>query len=357
LAENSQDDQERSEDPTQKRLDDAVKRGDVAKSQEVNTWFLLAGGTFALFAFGGFGADRLTRTFAQLFASSHAVGMDGRAIIRLSGQLMLDTLIAIGPMLVIVIAAAIGSNLVQHRWVWTGESLKPQASRVSPIAGAKRVFSKQALVQFVKGLAKIGIVSAVMLAVVAPEVDRVMQLAAGDYGMILPLVNSLTMRLLIGVVAVMAVVAALDWLWSRHTWYERQRMSVRDIRDEYKESEGDPTIKAKLRQIRQSRMRKRMMAEVPKATVIITNPTHYAIALKYEKGMPAPKCVAKGVDVLALRIRELAEEHRVPIVENPPLARALHKSVEIDQDVPPEHYKAVAEVIGYVMKLRRGVRH
>lgn len=357
MAENSQDDQERSEDPTQKRLDDAVKRGDVAKSQEVNTWFLLAGGTLALFAFGGFGADRLTRTFAQLFASSHAVGMDGRAIIRLSGQLMMDTLIAIGPMLIIVIAAAIGSNLVQHRWVWTGESLKPQASRVSPIAGAKRVFSKQALVQFVKGLAKIGIVSAVMLAVVAPEVDRVMQLVAGDYGMILPLVNSLTMRLLIGVVAVMAVVAALDWLWSRHTWYERQRMSVRDIRDEYKESEGDPTIKAKLRQIRQSRMRKRMMAEVPKATVIITNPTHYAIALKYEKGMPAPKCVAKGVDALALRIRELAEEHRIPVVENPPLARALHKAVEIDQDVPPEHYKAVAEVIGYVMKLRRGLRH
>jgi flagellar biosynthesis protein FlhB len=153
----------------------------------------------------------------------------------------------------------------------------------------------------------------------------------------------------------MAVVAALDWLWTRHTWYERQRMSIRDFRDEHKEAEGDPT-KAKLRQIRLARMRKRMMSEVPKATVVITNPTHYEIALKYES-MPAPKCVAKGVDALALRIRELAEEHRVPVVENPPLARALHKSVEIDQDAPPEHYQAVAEVIGYVMKLQRGVRH
>ena len=134
-------------------------------------------------------------------------------------------------------------------------------------------------------------------------------------------------------------------------------MTVRDIRDEHKEQEGDPTIKAKLRQIRQSRMRKRMMNEVPKATDVITNPTHYAVALKYETGMPAPKCVAKGVDALALRIRSLAEEHRVPVVENPPLARALHKSVDIDQDVPPEHNKAVAEVIGYVMRLQKGIRH
>ncbi|MEX0591804.1 MAG: EscU/YscU/HrcU family type III secretion system export apparatus switch protein, partial [Xanthobacteraceae bacterium] len=191
----------------------------------------------------------------------------------------------------------------------------------------------------------------------APEIGTITQLIGGDHTMILTVARMLALRLLVGVVAVMAVVAALDWLWSRHTWYERQRMSLREIRDEYKESEGDPTIKAKLRQIRQARMRKRMMSEVPKATVVITNPTHYAIALKYEKGMNAPLCVAKGMDALALRIRELAEEHRVPVVENPPLARALHKSVELDQEVPPEHYKAVAEVIGFVMRLRRGVRH
>jgi flagellar biosynthetic protein FlhB len=155
---------------------------------------------------------------------------------------------------------------------------------------------------------------------------------------------------------VMAIVAGLDWLWTRHDWYEKHKMSLHEIREEFKESEGDPTVKAKLRQIRQMRMRKRMMTEVPKATVVITNPTHYAIALKYETGMNAPRCVAKGMDALALRIRALAEDHRVPIVENPPLARALHKSVEIDEEVPAEHYKAVAEVIGYVMRLRRSVR-
>jgi flagellar biosynthetic protein FlhB len=132
-------------------------------------------------------------------------------------------------------------------------------------------------------------------------------------------------------------------------------MSLREMKDEFKQSEGDPAIKGKMKQVRQSRMRKRMMANVPKAAVVITNPTHYAIALQYERGMDAPICVAKGVDAVALKIREVAGEHAIPLVENPPLARALHATVEIDEPIPPEHYKAVAEVIGYVMKLRRAV--
>ncbi len=357
MAENSDDDQERSEDPTQKRLEDAVKRGDVAKSQEVNTWFLLAGGTLALYAFGGFSSDRIARAFAYIFAQSHAFGMDGRAIIGLAAQLMLEVGIALAPILATAVAAAIAGNAIQHRWVWTTETMKPKVSRISVVQGAKRLFSKQALVQFVKGIAKIALVAAVIVAVIAPQMDRITQLIGADYTAILPVAHWLSLQLLLAVVAIMAVIAALDWLWSQHTWYERQRMSIRDIREEHKQQEGDPTIKAKLRQIRQARMRKRMMNEVPKATVVITNPTHYAIALKYEKGMGAPVCVAKGVDALALRIRALAEEHRVPVVENPPLARALHKSVELDQEVPPEHYKAVAEVIGYVMRLRHGMRH
>ena len=130
-------------------------------------------------------------------------------------------------------------------------------------------------------------------------------------------------------------------------------MSVREIKEEFKQTEGDPMIKGKIRQLRQQRMRKRMMAAVPKASVVITNPTHFAIALQYENGMDAPVCLAKGVDLMALKIREIATEHSIPIVENPPLARALHATVEIDEEIPTEHYKAVAEVIGYVMKLRR----
>jgi flagellar biosynthesis protein FlhB len=165
-------------------------------------------------------------------------------------------------------------------------------------------------------------------------------------------VQAMALKMFAGVIAVMTVVAALDYLFERMQWMKKQRMSVQEVKDEYKQMEGDPTVKAKLRQIRVERGRKRMMAAVPTATVIITNPTHYAVALKYEQGMGAPVVVAKGVDSVAFRIREIGEENNVPIVENPPLARALHATVEIEQEVKPEHYKAVAEVIGYVMRLK-----
>ena len=157
------------------------------------------------------------------------------------------------------------------------------------------------------------------------------------------------------VVVMMGVVAAADYLFQYRQWYERQKMSLQELKEEFKQTEGDPVIRGKMKQVRQHRMRRRMMAAVPKAAVIITNPTHYSIALQYERGMEAPICVAKGVDALALKIREVAGQHSIPIVENPPLARALHATVEVDQAIPHEHYKAVAEVIGYVMKLRRAV--
>jgi flagellar biosynthetic protein FlhB len=157
------------------------------------------------------------------------------------------------------------------------------------------------------------------------------------------------------VVAILAIIAAADYLFQYRQWFERQKMSLQEIKDEFKQTEGDPTAKGRIRQLRIARMRKRMMAEVPKASVIITNPTHYAVALQYDRGMNAPLCLAKGVDAVALKIREIAAKHNIPVVENPPLARALHATVEIDREIPVEHYKAVAEVIGYVMRLRRAI--
>ena len=172
-----------------------------------------------------------------------------------------------------------------------------------------------------------------------------------------PLVKALSLEVLGTVIAILAIVAAVDYLFQYRTWYQRQKMSLREMKDEFKQSEGDPAIKAKIRQLRHMRMKKRMMAAVPQASVIITNPTHYAVALQYDRGMNAPLCLAKGVDNIALKIREVAAEHNIPVVENPPLARALHATVEMDQEVPPEHYRAVAEVIGYVMRLQSAVRH
>jgi flagellar biosynthetic protein FlhB len=169
---------------------------------------------------------------------------------------------------------------------------------------------------------------------------------------LMPATLSLAIQLMGAVLALFAIIAIGDFGWQRFSWYQRQKMTKQEMKDEFKNSEGNPEIKAKLRQIRASRVRKRMMAAVPKATVIITNPTHFAVALQYEPGMAAPLCLAKGVDTMALKIREVAGEHRVPIVENPPLARALHATVRIDEEIPVEHYQAVAEVIGYVLRLK-----
>jgi flagellar biosynthetic protein FlhB len=258
------------------------------------------------------------------------------------------------PFLVLLLAA-IGGNIIQHRLVWSFQTLTPRLSKISLAAGLQRLFSKQALANFAKGLIKLLVVGSVLTALMWPEQGRLAALTHSDPALIVPLSLSLSLKLLGSVVAMLAVVAAVDYLFQYRQWHDRQKMSLRELREEFKQTEGDPAIKGRMRQVRQVRMRRRMIAAVPKATVVITNPTHYAIALEYERGMEAPICVAKGVDALALKIREVADEHSVPIVENPPLARALHATVEIDQQIPPEHYKAVAEVIGYVMRLRRAV--
>jgi flagellar biosynthetic protein FlhB len=194
-----------------------------------------------------------------------------------------------------------------------------------------------------------------MAALLWPQRDRLEGLVQTDIFGSLSLARSLSLHVVGTVVAILFFVAVADYLFQYRQWYERQKMSMRELKEEFKQTEGDPMIKGKIRQLRQSRMRKRMIAAVPKASVVITNPTHYAVALQYEAGMNAPVCLAKGVDALALKIREVAGEHSIPVVENPPLARALHATVEIDREIPAEHYKAVAEVIGYVMKLRRSV--
>ncbi len=347
------DDTERSEDPTQKKLDEALKRGDVVKSQEVNTWFVIAGGALLLSSFAGPMASSLSTTLRGLVANSYQIPVDGRGVLSLSGRIGGEVLAAIAIPFLLLMLAAIAGNMIQHRLVWSGEQLKPKASKISPLAGMKRLFSKQALANFVKGLIKIVAIGAAMTALLWPVRTRLDGLVSTDIAGTLALTHSLSIDLMGAVVAILAFVAAADFLFQYRQWFERQKMSMQEMKDEYKQTEGDPTIKARIRQLRQSKMRQRMMANVPKASVIITNPTHYAIALQYDKGMNAPLCVAKGVDAVALKIREVAGAHNIPIIENPPLARALHATVEVDQEVPPEHYKAVAEVIGYVMRLRR----
>jgi flagellar biosynthesis protein FlhB len=346
-------DSDRTEDPTQKRLDEALERGDVVKSQEVSTWFVIGGGSLMLAAFSGSMSGGLTTTFRGLIANSHQIPVDGRGLISIAGRIEREVLAAIALPLAVLVVAALAGNMIQHRLVWSTDPLKPKLSKVSPLAGLKRLFSAQALANFGKGLVKLAVIGAVMFALLWPQRHRLEGLVSTDILGTLLITRSLSLDLLAAVVAIMFLVAAADYLFQYRQWFERQKMSLREMKEEFKQTEGDPLVKGKIRQLRQNRMRKRMMAAVPKASVIITNPTHYAIALQYDRGMEAPVCLAKGVDAVALKIREVAGEHSIPIVENPPLARALHASVEIDQQIPAAHYKAVAEIIGYVMKLRR----
>jgi flagellar biosynthesis protein FlhB len=348
------DDSERSQDPTLKHLDEALQRGDVAKSQEVNTWFVIAGSTLILMAFSGSMTGSILTALRGFIAHAHEIDLNGSAFPNVIAMLGARVLGAIAIPLLLLVLAAIGGNLVQHRLVWSAEGIMPRLARLSPIEGFNRLFSRQALVNFAKGLAKVILIGAVLAALLWPERARLESLVMLDPRAILPLARGLSLKLLASVVAILAIVAALDFFHQYRQWYERQKMSVRELKEEFKQTDGDPAVKGKIRQLRASRMRKRMMAAVPTASVVVTNPTHYAVALRYERGMNAPVCVAKGLDLIARRIREVATQHGIPIVENAPLARAMHATVEIDQEIRPEHYKAVAEIIGYVMRLNRG---
>ena len=348
------DSSDKTEDPTLKRLDEAIERGDVAKSQEVNTWFIMAAATLVVVAFSSSLSDGLSAMLRGVLANAHRVSFERGGLMNLTEKLSVEVLAIMALPLLLLVLAAIGGNIIQHPLVWSTEQLIPKLSKVSPMSGAKRLFSKQALANFVKGIAKLGLIGALMGWLLWPERHRLDALVMTDVAALMDLTRTLSIKLLGAVVGVLAIIAALDYLFQYRTWFERQKMSLRELKEEFKHSEGDPTVKARIRQIRQERSRKRMMAAVPKASVVITNPTHYAVALQYERGMNAPVCVAKGIDGIALKIREVAREHGVPVVENPPLARALHATVEIDREIPAEHYKAVAEVIGYVMRLRRG---
>jgi flagellar biosynthetic protein FlhB len=349
------DDGEHTEDPTPKRLDEAIKRGDVVKSAEVNTWFMIAGGTLTLMVFATPMAESLQATFSGLLAHSAQLPADGPALARLVNTLAKDVLSALGLPFILLAIAALAGSVIQHRVVISVEPIMPNVSRISPAAGFVRLFSRQALANFAKGLVKLGLIGTVIAALLWPQRQRLAALVTTDPAVILPFTRSLVMQMLGAVVAILAIVAAADYLFQYRQWYDRQKMSVREMKEEFRQSEGDPAIKGKLRQLRHMRMRKRIMAAVPKASVVITNPTHFAVALKYERGMNAPVCLAKGADLIARKIREIAEAHDIPVIENPPLARALHGTVEIDQEIPQEHYRAVAEIIGYVMRLRRAV--
>lgn len=346
------DKSEKTEDPSQRKLEEARKKGDVAKSQELTTWFMILGSTLLFAIMAPISAGQLSFELRKLMVHAGDIDLTGPGFATFINSLVFGILgVALLPLGFMAIFAIAG-NLVQHAPLLSTEPIKPKISRISPVSGAQRMFSGEALFNFAKGLVKIAIVSIALFVTIWPERERLDTLITADLTTLLPVFVELALKVFGVSIAIITVIAAADFAYQRYKWWERQKMTVKEVKDEYKQMEGDPQVKQRIRQIRNDKARQRMMQAVPDATVVVTNPTHFAVALKYEPGMNAPICVAKGADSIAFKIRELAGENNVPIVENPPLARALYKSVDIADTIPAEHFKAVAEVIGYVMRLK-----
>jgi flagellar biosynthesis protein FlhB len=348
-----QDKSQQTEEPTAKRLEQAHEHGDVVKSTEVTAFILLGGGTLAIAMFGKYMAVGLARTLSLFLERPETMHVDGAGLVDIMRLLLPQIAITLGPFFAVMIVAGLAGHVLQSRPSLAFDKIAPDFSKVSPLAGFKRLFGAEGWVNLVKGLIKIAIVGVAIWTQLWPERGALGGILGQSTAGVLGDMSHLLFKVLMASLASLGVIAGFDYFWQRMRWLARNRMSKQEIKEEYRQNEGDPTIKAKIRQLRHERSRKRMMAAVPKATVVVMNPTHYAVALRYESSkMAAPVCVAKGVDALALRIRAVAEEHDVPVVENPPLARALYAAVELDEPVPPEHFKAVAQVIGYVFRLQ-----
>ncbi|WP_422367570.1 flagellar biosynthesis protein FlhB [Pelagibius sp.] len=350
------DDSQKTEEPTSKRLSDAREKGQVARSQEVSHWFMI----LALAILVGIFSESLMSDFGGLMVpfveQPHLLSLDNGMLQQMLIGTAVDILKVSAIPLAIILLAGLLAGTIQNGIIVTNEQIKPKLSNIGFKRGFKKMFSSRALADFAKGLLKLAIVATVVAVIIWPDRYMVLDMPSMSVEAVLALVRWEAVKVIIGVLSVMSIITLIDILYQRYQHHKELRMTKQQIKDENKQTEGDPMIKGRLRQIRAERARKRMMAAVPEADVVITNPTHYAVALKYDQAtMAAPKLLAKGVDNIAFRIREIAEEYDITVVENPPVARALHAAVEIDQEIPPEHYKAVAEIISFVMNLRRNM--
>jgi flagellar biosynthetic protein FlhB len=357
MADEDQDDSQKTEDPTQKRLDDALKKGQVTNSREVTSFMMLFALAIILIWLAPAIMYKTLNTLTGFIDHPEAMDVSGKGLQVTINDLLTKILFIMIPPLGIILGVIYFSSFIQHPIVFSGDSIMPKLERISPLKGLGRLFSLRTVVEFVKGILKIILVGVVSYIAIYPDLQTITHFQSDNIMSILLLVAKLTKSMMIGICSMMALFAAMDFLYQYFEHMKSLRMSKRDMKDEFKQTEGNPEIKAKLREIRNRRANKRMMAAVPTADVVITNPTHYSIALKYEQEKTeAPIVVAKGMDFMALKIREIAKENNVPIVENPPLARALYSSVELEQEVPFEHYNAVAEVIRYVYKLKGKIK-
>lgn len=347
--------QEKTLDASPRKLQQARARGDVPVSREGSSFGVYAALLLALGLAGGLIAHRFGEVLLPLLEQPEAFLELTTEGYRQTGAVFIEALaLALLPVFGLLVVGSLLPHLLQNTLVVAGERLEPKFSRLSPLAGMKRLFGLKALFEFGKGLLKALSVAAACWVVGKPLYDRSGALVALDPVVFPALAHDLLVKVLFAVTLVAAVVAVIDISFQRFEYNRRQRMTLQEMKEEMRNTEGDPHVKAALRKKRRQMSQRRMMADVPTATVVITNPTHFAVALRYERGQDeAPVCVAKGVDKMALRIREIAQEAGVVVMEDRPLARALYATVEVGDIIPPEHFEAVAKIIGIVWAQKR----
>jgi flagellar biosynthetic protein FlhB len=351
MADQNEDKESKTEEATEKKVRDAIEKGSVPFSKELPTFASLTGLIVITSFFIVGGSIELASSLKGFLDDPGKWPLENTAdVVQVFGAVNLDAARLLGPAVLVLALAGLASSLFQNSPSIVSERIRPQLSRISLSSGWKRLFGVQGWVEFAKGVFKLSALALLAyLLVRAARYDVFNAMFMSPYE--LPaLIKTMSVRLFVSVVAAIMVMVVVDLVWSRVHWRRELRMTRQEIKDEHKQSEGDPIVKSRLRSLARDRARKRMMARVPQATVVIANPTHYAIALRYVRTEShAPIVVAKGQDLIALKIRSIAEQHSIPVVEDKLLARSLYDKVEVDQLIPPEFYRAVANVILYIM--------
>jgi flagellar biosynthetic protein FlhB len=342
---------EKTEKATPRRREDARKKGQVLKSQEVNTLFVLLAVVFFLKSYGSYMFQAFNQVFVQTF--QHA-GMEfiPENLFALFVEILWQLAILMMPVLLVALVSGVTANVLQVGFLFTTETLKFDLGKISPAKGFKRIFSKRALMELFKSCCKIGLIAYVSIPFLMDRVPAFSSMMDAPIGQSMGLIGDSIFTVAWRILVIIALIAAADYIFQWYEYEESLKMSKQDIKDEYKNIEGDPQIKAKIKEKQRQLSQQRMMQDVPKSSVVITNPTHYAVALQYSEDMEAPRLLAKGRDLVARRIREIALEADVPIVENRELARLIYDKVDIGRFIPEEMFQAVAEILAYVYRMR-----
>lgn len=347
--------QERTEQATPKRREDVRKKGKIAKSYEFNSAIVILVSILVLYFGGSHGYQKISNLTRFVFSNLHLIEISKDNVQKYATFFFSFFSLNFLPFLIFLTAIGVGANIIQSGYIFTLEPLKFDFDRLNPINGIKRIlFSRRSLFELGKGFLKIGVIGLTSYFVLRGVIDDVIVLMDSDVNKIFNLMSSLAFSLLLKTGMVYFLLAIFDLAFQRWEYERELRMTRQEIKEEMKELEGDPLVKLRIRRRQREIVKMRMMQNVPKADVVITNPTHIAIALKYEpEKMNAPKVVAKGMNLIAEKIKEIAKRHGIPIVEDKPLAQALYKLVEIDEEIPPQLYKAVAKVLAYVFNLKK----